>query len=138
VDNTSTEFTFHFDLSIPNEDRNTLLGELSAPDVSAQLAMYGAGPMEEVMAAVTIISTAISMGQIAKLFANKVIQWRNRMRQKGISTRLRIERPGTGSINLEIDDDETVVVFITKQLISTQQIGQHEEIQSADTSHEQE
>lgn len=136
MDNTSTEFTFHFDLSIPDEDRNALLGELSAPDVGAKLDMYGAGPMEEVMAAVTIISTVISVGQIAKFFAGKVIQWRNSMRQKGIPTKLRVERPGDGSINLEIDDDETVVVFITNQLVSTQQIRQHEDRQSADTPKE--
>jgi hypothetical protein len=116
VENNSTEFTFHMDLSIPDDECFELLNALSAPDVGAEVGIYGAGPMEEFMAAVGVISTAISAAQIAQTVVQKVIRWRQRMQQKGISPKVVIERRGNGSINLEVDADETITIFITKQI----------------------
>src|SRR5271165_1516240 len=88
--------------------KRELLPDLRAADIPAEIPPQGGGiPIEEVVGFVEIGKDAVALAKVA---AKKIVMWRHRAQEKGTSTRIRIQRPGKGAINLEVATDDEITI----------------------------
>lgn len=109
-----TRFEFYFDVDMPAEYQYDLVESLRAPGVGADVGYTGGGPgLVEIMAVVGIAASVMSTVKGSLEVADRIIQWRKKMREQGTATNIRIERPGHAPINLAVASDEEITLFIT-------------------------
>ena len=72
--------------------KDELLPELRSADIPAEIPPQGGGnPLDEVVGFIEIGKDAVALAKVA---AKTIITWRRRAQNKGVSTRIRIQRPG--------------------------------------------